>query len=213
MVRHPVEKSWGRAARNVASGVAMLGIAALGGITFASLAPTFGAEVTTPVAAPKAESFTPRECVALLRQSSEAFRIVGNRGYNPEFPESIAGFIAPRNFRPVYNIIVNGNFDRLVDESSNAKNAVIKEAAVSAIKEASSTMTCDGSPLILTRGHAIDMWNSIRERLAENKTQPLDLQAKGLRSVDPAEVASLGPSVPLPAKSGPRTELQRIPGG
>lgn len=181
--------------RAAALGAGMIGALVGTGVTSAQAQ-------TVPVdlqSSTHAQPFTVRECGLLLAVASEEFDAVatgkGALKYNPEFPESLANFIAPKNPKPVYDIIVSGSFDKFVH--SQAPEDLQKK------REVIASLSCDGSPYILTRGSAIAMFNAVRTVIGSGK-QPIDLQARGLQSITPEKFQAMRPI-------SPRSEIQAPP--
>lgn len=163
-------------ASNMLSRRSIFGLAGAGFVAAAA------AVVAPSTPAQALEPFTKKECAMILTTSSEAFRYLkADSHFDARFPQSLATFIAPSNPEPVRKIIVDGSVARLVASKSDA-DMKLKRAIIP-------TLTCDGSPNILTAGEDdVAVFSSIREMLASGP-HPLDIQARGVRSVDPSKVA------------------------
>lgn len=136
-------------------------------------------------------TFTPRECGKILSVAEEVFRVVGHKyeGYNPEFPITLAKFIAPGNHMLVHELLTTrGEFDRLLKSTAPAdaaKRATLRLA-----------LTCDGPKEIVTNEHGAAMFGVIRRNLLD-LPQPISLQRAGVRDVSPQVVGSLvSPAAP-----------------
>jgi hypothetical protein len=173
MSLRPADTSWEKAARNVASGLAMLGITALGG----------GARAQEAAVEPISQV----ECWEILTAASMVVGEYHNK-LDARFTSGLAKLIAPTKTAPLYSelihkAILDGSVTDLVESK---KPAAIKwqEAAIPVV-------TCTGPKIIPTPDGAesaaslgIRMWLVAGEN-------PIRLDKKGVFFRHPAEVVGM----------------------
>jgi hypothetical protein len=136
-----------------------------------------------------AAPLTPRECGIVFATSADVITHLGASKFDPRFPDSLAGYLAPGNREQVRDLITG----------KQTIAAIVKSGDAAAAKKVVDSLTCDGEKNILTpKGADIDAFNVIRQMLLSPPAK-ISLQSAGLKSVDPAELAS--------ARTSKRTEV------
>jgi hypothetical protein len=144
-----------------------------------------------------AAPLTPRECGIVFSTSADVITHLGPSKFDPRFPDSLAGYMAPGNREQVRDLITG----------KQTIAAIVKAGDASAAKKIVDSLTCDGSPTILTKGvEEIAAFNTIRTLLLAAPAK-ISLQSAGLKSVDPAELASAKTSKRTDASVSARTSL------
>jgi hypothetical protein len=137
-----------------------------------------------PFGMANAAQLSPRECGIVLTTSAKIITQLGAKRFDARFPASLAAYLAPTNRDEVHNILVG----------KNSIQAIIRAGDATTAKRIVGSLTCNGDPNIQTKGvEEVAAFNTIKTILDVPPTS-IVLENFGVRSVDPAALATARPA-------------------